>query len=73
MQQRLSRAQRMFHAGLLVMLGTSIASAVAGPMDGVLPAMTILGGLAALGGRLWHSHLQRICRSEPPAGEWAVR
>ncbi len=73
MQQRLSRAQRVFYAGLLVMLGTSIASAAAGPMDGVLPTMTAVGALAALGGRLWHAHLQRVCRSGPPAAEWAVR
>jgi hypothetical protein len=76
MQERISRAQTLFHAGLFVMLAAAIASATVWPAErsGLTAFLTAGGAVVALGARLWLSQLHRSSHQDNARpGVWVAR
>lgn len=76
MQERIARAQNLFYLGLLVMLGTAVASAATGTGIGsaLLIGMTLTGAVTALLAKIRLAQLQRTVRHRGPlTGVWATR
>ena len=75
MEERVTRARKLFYIGLFIVLAAAILpTALPSGGAGLAIGLTVAGALVAVVGRLWLSHLQRfVRRHSSDRSIWATR